>query len=1763
MWTMRRIGKSVAAIAFVMAATNMIGAVPINGGQSSTSRTAVRKLPSVSPGQSSTLLPDGRILILGGFDERGQPRAATIADARTGAIHPVPAALKQPRRYHTATLLPNGKVLVFGGVDQSGAVVSQAETFDPGKRTFAPIATGQLTPRFHHTATLLTDGRVLIAGGDDSSGKPTTAIDLWDFRTGLSETLSVGLKVPRLDAVAALQPDGSVLLSGGTDANGSPLEYGEIIDPDAPSTRFSATMSVSAQEDFDPPQLEASIPQSGQTGIATDQMISFRFSEPLDVTTLNTTTVTLSASGQSIPVTVVPADDGTLVFVTPTNLLQTGTTYVASITGAMDGAGRTFPTVTILFTTVFPDNGGIASGPGAAPTGWAGNGAIPANPTGLNSQWRQLAMLPGPVGVTSLAGQVLTLDGNPLPNVLIQIDNRYGTTDKTGRFVVSDVGPGHHIMFVDGGPAGGKSAAYGFYRIGVDLKAGKTNSLNYTIWMPALDTQHVVTIPSPTTRDLIITNPSVPGVELHIPAGTVIHDARGKVVTQIGITPIPNNQAPFPLKRGVTFPVYFTIQPAGSSFVTPGNTLSPKALRPRGAQIYYENRYKAKPGAAFTFWNYDPAQRGWFVYGLGHVSSDGKMIVPDPNTQLWSFDGAMVALPPNAPPTGPLPGNPSGGEPVDLQTGLFLYTKTDLVVRDVIPISLTIHFRQSDFTSRSFGIGANMDYDMFLVGDAMDTPEGYTYQDLIFADGSKVHFTRTSPCLGANGYCDYTNAVYTATSTPGPFYGATLQWMGTSGSPWVITTKAGLTLVFPDANDSNVWQQAAIIGMRDRYGNTLTFTRDGNSNLTQITSPNGRWIQFTYDSSNRVIQAQDNIGRTTSYAYNAAGYLATATDANGGVTSYTYDASGNMLTVTDPRGITYIQNVYDVNDMVSQQTLANGGVFQFAYTLDNNGDVTQTNITDPRGYVRTVTFDSDGYMNSDTRAVGMPEVQTMTYNRQEGTGLLLGMTDALNRQTTYSYDSLGDVTSVTQLASTQNAVTTTIDYTSQYSEVTSVSDPLGNTTTFLYDANGNLVSLSDPLGNTSTVTYNSAGQPLTTTDPLGNENQFSYQDGNLVSITDPLGRITSRFVDAAGRVAAMTDPMGEISKIDYDPLDRITSVTDPLGNQTSFSYDGNGDLLTVTDAKQHTTTFTYNNMDLVETRKDPLGNSSSSQYDMNNNLIQSTDRKGQVTTINYDGINRATFVGYGTEAGPTYQSTVNNTWDAGNRLTGVADSIAGDISRSYDGLDHLLSETTSLGSVAYTYDADERRKTMTVSGQSPVSYTFDNASRLVSIVQGSANVTLSYDGDHRRTAMTLPNGVAAAYSYDGASELTGILYQGANLAPANLAYSYNLDGRRIGVSGSLASSQLPAAVSSAVYNADNQLTQWGSTTMSYDADGNTLSDGTNTYAWDARNHLVSADNNGATFVYDGLGRRFGKTMQGDNTNFLYDGLNPVQELNGTTPTANLLTDGLDERFTRTDSTGEYDYQTDTLGSTVALTNSAGGSQVEYSYDPYGSMSITGVSTNSYAYTGREFDGLGIDYYRARYYSPQTGRFLSEDPLGLSGGDTNLYRYASGNPVQLRDLLGLCAGGSSPTTIANPLNNALSQFEIAAAAVIPTLSGQALTQYMALETQQIAVIGKLADTATYDAQGFNVFSGVFSTPAEYEEAQLQWLATIVEQRAPVIIASDLTEANLGNGSLAETSFLNEGFTSFGDELGYLLQEGYDIATLMEADQEILLLTFTLE
>jgi RHS repeat-associated protein len=169
--------------------------------------------------------------------------------------------------------------------------------------------------------------------------------------------------------------------------------------------------------------------------------------------------------------------------------------------------------------------------------------------------------------------------------------------------------------------------------------------------------------------------------------------------------------------------------------------------------------------------------------------------------------------------------------------------------------------------------------------------------------------------------------------------------------------------------------------------------------------------------------------------------------------------------------------------------------------------------------------------------------------------------------------------------------------------------------------------------------------------------------------------------------------------------------------------------------------------------------------------------------------------------------------------------------------------------------------------------------------------------------------------------------------------------------------------------------------LTYDANGNLTNDGTNTYTWDARNRLTAISGGlSASFVYDGLGRRISKTVNGVTTQFLYDGNDIIAEFGSTGTVTYLRGLNIDEPFVRISSASAEYYHQDALGSTLALTNQTGAVQASYQYEAFGKTTVTGTSSNPFQFTGRENDGTGLSYYRARYFNSGLARFLSEDPI---------------------------------------------------------------------------------------------------------------------------------------------------------------------------------------
>ncbi|PYS72978.1 MAG: hypothetical protein DMF69_06190 [Acidobacteria bacterium] len=164
------------------------------------------------------------------------------------------------------------------------------------------------------------------------------------------------------------------------------------------------------------------------------------------------------------------------------------------------------------------------------------------------------------------------------------------------------------------------------------------------------------------------------------------------------------------------------------------------------------------------------------------------------------------------------------------------------------------------------------------------------------------------------------------------------------------------------------------------------------------------------------------------------------------------------------------------------------------------------------------------------------------------------------------------------------------------------------------------------------------------------------------------------------------------------------------------------------------------------------------------------------------------------------------------------------------------------------------------------------------------------------------------------------------------------------------------------------------------------------------------------YKYDPLGRRIQRSpSNGTAVNFVYDGEDVIEDLDtsGTALTRYLNGPGTDNKLRQIDvSSGtNYYFLADHLGSTRALTDASGDVVEQLSYDSFGKSG--GSAITPFDYTGRERDGVtGLLYYRARWYDPNIGRFISEDPIGFAAGDVNLYSYVGQNPLSFRDPSGL-------------------------------------------------------------------------------------------------------------------------------------------------------------
>jgi RHS repeat-associated protein len=834
----------------------------------------------------------------------------------------------------------------------------------------------------------------------------------------------------------------------------------------------------------------------------------------------------------------------------------------------------------------------------------------------------------------------------------------------------------------------------------------------------------------------------------------------------------------------------------------------------------------------------------------------------------------------------------------------------------------------------------------------------------------------------------------------------------------------------------------------DPNGGVMRYFYDGGHRVTQIIDQRGNTLlKNSYDTADRVVSQTNGRGFTTKFAYGVPQAGDTSiTDPQGNTTIHTHDTQLRLIEVTDPdhKKLTF---TYDEDNNRISITDQNRNVTRFTY--DNRGNF--TSITDPLLNVIDLTYDGRNNLISLTGARRF--TTALTYDAK---GNLISIQDALKNITTFAYDNFGQVVKNTNA---RNQVTHAYD---EHGNLETTTDAMGGTTTRASDGAGRLISLTNPNGHTVTSSYDAnsrliklvdagkfvteyaydpAGNLIEVTDARRHSTRYDYdQVNNLTTVTDALGHNTRYAYDENNNRTDLIDANGHKRTYAFDALNRPIRITDPLGNMTNYTYDPAGNIIAVTDANGTTNTFAYDANNLLEEVAYGDGSSVTYRYDANGNRVRMGDLRG-TSSYAYDALDQVIKITH------PDGSIVRYGYDeVGNRtsLTYPDDRMA---VYNFDALNRLI-DARNLGGqgTQYFYDAASNLRRIIYPNATTISYGYDKAERLVTVTNKRSEDTLAqfhYNLDElgnrtriRASGLTVPERTVS-YTYDALSQLIAEEERHSRGPSKRTEYVYDPVGNRVTQSRLLTIDDGKAGrpkVINYTYDDADRLLQAGDKTFTYDDNGNrlaaTTAGGRSTkYTYDAANRLIRIvlNERAATYAYDGDGNKVEQSLSAgpystETLQFLNDVATPwpvvlkqdrgkEDRLNETIHYLYGLALISEELAPLGRHPQNFFYHSDGLGSTIALTDRAGGTRTEYQYDAWGNLERSfGDIPNRFLFTSEEQDSeTGLYYLRARWYDPETGVFLSRDPLpGVDASPRTLhpYMYAFNNPTTFRDPTGL-------------------------------------------------------------------------------------------------------------------------------------------------------------
>lgn len=938
--------------------------------------------------------------------------------------------------------------------------------------------------------------------------------------------------------------------------------------------------------------------------------------------------------------------------------------------------------------------------------------------------------------------------------------------------------------------------------------------------------------------------------------------------------------------------------------------------------------------------------------------------------------------------------------PVEVSTGNLVQEMPLFRLSGLGPeLDFTLVYNSQDLRKGPFGTGWTHQYDERVVTTT---------------DGAQMF---AIDC-GGNGKRNRFSRAADGSYTPPPFTFLSLVRQPDSTS--ILRDKHGVVRTFDT--------DGKLLGITDRNGNVLALTYDPTGFLTAIADASGRTLKFTKGPSGRVASMTDPANHTFLYTYDASGNLTRIADPLGQAWAFQYNTAGMLATVIDPRGKTQMAILYDSNRRVQQLT-------ERAETWTYSYQPGQTTKKDSGGNTWTLRFNAAGSITTKTDPLGKSE--SYTYDAQFD---ITSYTDQNGHTTLYTYDLLGNMLSMKDALGNVKSIA----YEPTFSLPKVLTNAAGDATQLAYDSHGNLTSVTDPSGAITQLQYNAKGQLTQATDPLGGVTKLAYDAyGNVVSVTEPGKPAATATFDVLGQLLTATDPRGNAYQYAYDTAQRLVRTTNPAGDSVTRQYDASGNLTALVLPNNASFTFAYDDFNRLTRSSNPLQQATFYGYDRHDNVIVSTDAVSRQTVFSYDALDRLL-----TKRLP--HDTVNYTYDSAGNLLSVANGTTM-LSFAVDAANRLTRTTAQPQNATLTYAYDAAGRVTSISdGSGAIQYGYNHRSLVTSITDFDGfNAIMTYDANRRRTTLVRSGGFETQYGYDAANRLLSMTLT-SPAGPLSFAYTYDDADNRVSMRdaagthtygynrrdyltsathptsnnpaetytydsvGNRATSHLSAAYT---YDLANRLTEDAQFDYFYDAAGNptTRKNRSNgnvrSFVYDDENRLTQinfADGTTATYRYDGLGRRYEKTAGGQTTRYVYAGASILKEIDANGSTLARYTPGVqwDETLAVRRGGATNILETNGIGS-IVRTASSGAATATFTYDAFGNIvALTGTPPAPYAFQGRAFDTeSGLYYYLARYYDPRGGRFMTEDPNGLTD-DANLYVFAASNPVTYTDPLGL-------------------------------------------------------------------------------------------------------------------------------------------------------------